>query len=481
MPCLILTGLPCVGKTTLAEKIKERALQHSSGRIKSVVVVNEEMACPGQTKAQCYATSHSEKKTRGALKACFDQVVVGKSTAEGSKQQLVILDSMNYIKGFRYELFCISKAAGKQHAVIWALNPMELSRDWNRARNNAENQFYSEELMEELIQRFEPPDERNRWDKPLYKVDMRPQELKKVAAAEGEILGKSVYNMHALSDVMGKTAISSDANSDVFPQGGSGSEKQGGNNNNNDTSVPKKKAFKGFKRASKSAKSVPASYVSPASTDQASSQAAPPAVGSLENDTPVLFPKNFLYSSGPSETEPAKDGSSMADGGDSNSPDTAIQPNRPPSSKAAQPDNKPVFDTNAPLDEQIDAILDAFLLHVQPLVQGTSTRQHVAGSANALHEMDSITQSICDAIVQGQTQTTVVGRIPISLTANGGVNNNPDRAKRQLFLDTSRRLPQAELRRLRKQYLRWVATHPPDDGTEHGIAQSFVTYIQAQL
>ena len=92
-----------------AKLLAERAKSHRSGLIKNVVIINEQSARPDKTLFQCYETSTEEKLTRSALKSEFDKYVVGDRTT------LVILDSLNYIKGFRYELHCISKAVGEKH------------------------------------------------------------------------------------------------------------------------------------------------------------------------------------------------------------------------------------------------------------------------------------------------------------------------------------------------------------------------------
>ena len=95
MPGLLLTGYPSSGKSHVAAILKERALLHPD--IDDVLVISEETACPGMTRLQCYETSLAEKKTRGALKTAFDQAI-----AKSNKRTLVVLDSLNYIKGFRY-------------------------------------------------------------------------------------------------------------------------------------------------------------------------------------------------------------------------------------------------------------------------------------------------------------------------------------------------------------------------------------------
>ena len=54
--------------------------------------------------------SRQEKDTRGTLKSEVDRWL--------TKDNLVVLDSLNYIKGFRYELYCISRALSSPHCVV---------------------------------------------------------------------------------------------------------------------------------------------------------------------------------------------------------------------------------------------------------------------------------------------------------------------------------------------------------------------------
>jgi protein KTI12 len=50
---------------------------------------------------QYFLDSSKEKELRGSLKSEVQKLI--------SKEALVILDSLNYIKGYRYELYCVSK------------------------------------------------------------------------------------------------------------------------------------------------------------------------------------------------------------------------------------------------------------------------------------------------------------------------------------------------------------------------------------
>merc|ERR1719348_1216020 len=80
---------------------------------------------------------------------------------------LFVMDSI-IIKGFRYELFCASKA-GKttQLTVQCDLSPAD-AEQINSGRDDTEK--YSDEIFKALVQRYESPISSNRWDAPLYLV-----------------------------------------------------------------------------------------------------------------------------------------------------------------------------------------------------------------------------------------------------------------------------------------------------------------------
>ena len=82
---IILTGHPCSGKSTLSNKIRERALLTQHESIERVVIVDEFTANTASTTATtnnvasmaqiCYQSSATEKVMRGALKSAFDRAV----------------------------------------------------------------------------------------------------------------------------------------------------------------------------------------------------------------------------------------------------------------------------------------------------------------------------------------------------------------------------------------------------------------------
>jgi protein KTI12 len=396
MPCLIVTGYPSAGKTTLSSLLKERALLHKE--IDDVLIINEESACPDHTKNECYLNSLREKTTRGALKSAFDRTV-GKS--EQKKRTLVILDSLNYIKGFRYELHCISKASGERHGVLWVLNRTNVVGEWNSQRS--EQEAYHPDLLKQLIQRYEPPDKRKRWDKPLFTIDLTPPGTP-LNDSKSEAVKQSVYNMYSLGESLEKEPAAAASVSAKNPPAASLEDAP--------TKKPKKSAF------------------SRTRTPAAATPAQPPQPNNANNANADITPIDIH-----STTEPIK--------------------------KREEEEQKS-------LEQQLDDILDSFLLEGQPLKEGNSTKQYIAGNADVLQEMDSITQRLISSIASAQTLHTG-GKL--QLKTAGGI---------QLSMNCPRRVALPELRRLRKQYLQWVAIHPPEDSTEKGIATSFLKYLEVQ-
>jgi len=69
------------------------------------------------------------------------------------KDTIVILDSMNYIKGFRYELFCLMRSFKTTYCVIYCNTKVEKAREFHKNNPNG----MSEELFEDYCKRMEEP------------------------------------------------------------------------------------------------------------------------------------------------------------------------------------------------------------------------------------------------------------------------------------------------------------------------------------
>ncbi|KAI1939623.1 kti12, chromatin associated [Ophidiomyces ophidiicola] len=198
MPLIILTGYPCSGLTyrakqlqTLLENLQntlfpvlddESQSQSQKNRYKIHVVASHDGAHPRTV----YDTARSEKEARA--------VVYGRVKRLLGKDSMVIVDGMNYIKGWRYQLWCESKAAGTTCCVVHVGTPIDQCVTNNDERlqgreqeKNAEtvlagttacenvspdddDQPYPPELLQNLIFRYEEPSTSSRWDKPLFTV-----------------------------------------------------------------------------------------------------------------------------------------------------------------------------------------------------------------------------------------------------------------------------------------------------------------------
>lgn len=155
MPLVVMCGFPASGKSRRAKELAEYLKTKISGDVHIVEDHPE-----GTIRNKIYTDSHKEREFRGHLKSQVQRLL--------TKDNVVILDSMNYIKGFRYELYCVTKSCRTPHCVIYCVTEESTSKSWNLSRDGLFH--YSDDLMTELIQRFECPSPSSRWDKPLFTV-----------------------------------------------------------------------------------------------------------------------------------------------------------------------------------------------------------------------------------------------------------------------------------------------------------------------
>jgi tRNA uridine 5-carbamoylmethylation protein Kti12 len=477
---IILTGHPCSGKTTLANKLRERALLVQSERIEKVVIVDEAAACPTRTIEQiatCYASSATEKVMRGALKSSFDRAVAAavhaekahplssSSTPTSRKTTLIILDSTNYIKGFRYELFCICKAATSSYCVVWCLNDVNVVKEWNSKRRSESsdpiNSYYNNEMLDAMILRYEPPDERNRWDKPLYRIDMRPQHIQSQQASEiaGQVLNQSVYNMHNLSEAISSNSENRNDGSDL-PTATSGStavtsmESKG----KVGTSLKRSAFQKKTSITATSTKRLPMPKTVPLTAEALSSLNTEMSSQSTTNAFLPTANNNIAIAS-----------------------TTTVLTNNYHSDNLLA-----TAWTYHTVEDQIDALLSKLIGQVPPLKESTSTRQQQSVATDVLHIVDSMTQQLCTSIIdvlvfmatsrKNSTDTDRETRLVIPFRNQQWYMEYP--------IEQRQYLTDVELRRIRTEYIQWVAKNPMQEfesGNENVIIESFLAYIATQI
>ena len=507
MPCLILTGHPCSGKSYVARLIRQRALaltlaqrererqqqdeetttnnkassptEKESGsslpelmqsttllEIDTVMIIDEATVCvdtllrqsgtgkssSSSTSAACFASTTMEKETRASLKAAFDRAL-SQATCSNT---LVLLDSLNYIKGYRYELHCLSKAHQQRHGVVWILQTDTCVKDEWISSHGADTL----PLLEELRLRYEPPDERNRWDQPLYKVYNNRRittASDTTTTTEQDVLAKSIYNMHGLKTSTTATTSTSNDNSSATPL-----------LSTTTTAVkkPKKTAKSTFKRKF-TPKTMPPT--------QSSSSSLLPVEETLSSLT-LSHPTNV-----PTTTE-----------------SVVPQSPTPASTRGNNVASSTIDRSKLSLQDQIDYLLLDFLNASKTnlnLQTGISTQVQVSKNADYLHTVDVVTQQVIRSIRSSNHPTK---RNDDHTTDK--IDNDSPQSIRSLTITIAGQAHQvtvtnllldglswSELQTLRTQYLQWVAVYPPNDSSsssssslEMTIAKSFVDYIGAQ-
>ncbi|KAF2757810.1 chromatin associated protein KTI12 [Pseudovirgaria hyperparasitica] len=163
MPLILLSGYPSSGKTyrslQLRNFFQDKILTSNDPRVSRLTVhhINDESL--GLSR-HVYHTARTEKDARAAEYSAVKRVL--------GRDVIVIADSMNYIKGFRYQLYCEAKALQTPSCVVHIGISIDKCRDLH-ARRPPELR-YSDEDFENLLFRYEEPNGMTRWDSPCFIV-----------------------------------------------------------------------------------------------------------------------------------------------------------------------------------------------------------------------------------------------------------------------------------------------------------------------
>jgi protein KTI12 len=158
MPLIILTGTPASGKSKRANELKE--FFESKQKIVHLISESEHIR-KNYEKNEYFMDSKKEKQIRADVKSL--------SLGRMNKNDVVIMDAGNYIKGYRYEIYCATKAARTTQLTIYCA--IDREKSWNFNENRAdEEEKYTKEVFDALWMRYEEPNSSNRWDSPLFTV-----------------------------------------------------------------------------------------------------------------------------------------------------------------------------------------------------------------------------------------------------------------------------------------------------------------------
>ncbi|KAG2652552.1 protein KTI12 homolog isoform X2 [Panicum virgatum] len=153
MALVVMCGQPCSGKSAAAACLAAALRTSSTDLI--VRIIDESSLHLGRNDS--YKDMVVEKNLRGVLRSEVDRSV--------SRDSIIIVDSLNNIKGYRYELWCLARASG-----LFCDTEVDLCREWNSNRQEKGEPAYDSNIFEDLVRRFENPDRRNRWDSPLFEL-----------------------------------------------------------------------------------------------------------------------------------------------------------------------------------------------------------------------------------------------------------------------------------------------------------------------
>ncbi|GKU99680.1 hypothetical protein SLEP1_g12489 [Rubroshorea leprosula] len=171
MALVVICGQPCSGKSIAAKCLVE-ALKEAECKQMARIVDESSFHLD---RNESYANMPAEKNLRGLLRSEVDRSV--------SKDSILIVDSLNGIKGYRYELWCLARAAGIRYCVLYCDVEEMHCRKWNEERRDKGEAAYNDVIFEDLVRRFEKPDRRNRWDSPLFELWPYKDGIEKSSAA----------------------------------------------------------------------------------------------------------------------------------------------------------------------------------------------------------------------------------------------------------------------------------------------------------
>ncbi|OAA79631.1 RNA polymerase II elongator complex subunit [Akanthomyces lecanii RCEF 1005] len=180
MPLIIVTGFPTSGKSTRAKQLydylstritdsKHRLHLISDDSLSISRAVYDLAAVPAHTRS----ANASEKDARASLYGAVKRVL--------SDKDIVILDGLNYIKGWRYQLHCEAKAMRTPSCILQIGCTPDRAKEVNQARLNTRAAVerggieatdgpepYEQGNWDNLVFRYEEPNPMTRWDSPLF-------------------------------------------------------------------------------------------------------------------------------------------------------------------------------------------------------------------------------------------------------------------------------------------------------------------------
>ncbi|KAL9933099.1 hypothetical protein V8E36_007817 [Tilletia maclaganii] len=188
MALVIISGLPCAGRSSVAQSLTaefESRLASSSSSAststsssqpqlpKRILTVSDDTV---HTTRSAYSAQVLEKPARASYLSAVARAL--------ARDVIVLADGgagLN-IKGFRYQLWCAAREQGVRCLTLHVYASPEECKKRNATRRASGEESYDEETIEDMLKRFEEPNAMTRWDSPLFLVR---SEHATTASAEG--------------------------------------------------------------------------------------------------------------------------------------------------------------------------------------------------------------------------------------------------------------------------------------------------------
>ncbi|KAH9440832.1 hypothetical protein Pst134EA_032987 [Puccinia striiformis f. sp. tritici] len=173
---------------------------------RNVIVINDEVLGVSRS---AYDESKTEKVARASL--------LSATIRKLSKDHIVICDGMNYIKGFRYQIYCAAREAGVRTCTVHIANLPA-----NCLAYNAQlppDSCYKEETIQNLFSRYEEPNSSVRWDSPLIVFPWCDSLVStKIHGSTSDDVGGLAHKLEGLR-VLGKDGEEEDSTANVCVDG----------------------------------------------------------------------------------------------------------------------------------------------------------------------------------------------------------------------------------------------------------------------
>ncbi|KDN45088.1 chromatin associated protein KTI12 [Tilletiaria anomala UBC 951] len=168
MALIIVSGLPSSGRSSrtveLVADFERRIASTSSAPSLPVSRIEVVSDATVHNQKSCYSNQRLEKPARASYLSAVTRAL--------GKDCITIADGgagLN-IKGFRYQLWCAAREEGVRCVSVQVHAPPETCKEWNKRRRNREEEAYDDDTIDEMLLRYEEPNEMVRWDQPLFIV-----------------------------------------------------------------------------------------------------------------------------------------------------------------------------------------------------------------------------------------------------------------------------------------------------------------------